>query len=759
MTTILSLTEFEAAFQSLQFRLTLNLSERLKTRLLGEFCVLLQSRENSVINHSYYQELMPHFDENLAAESMAYQPTDILEAIYKTLKYTGERNEFDTGNDGFKKLIHIVKHQLVVSLTHIQEFEAAIRLAYENVPDKMDKEIFSTIASIEDVCWVAERQNFPGEILKVFQGIRDIINEETMGYSRRKVWIPLVEKIEDTPGNEVIVGTIYPLELDIEARQNERSRDIITFNNHPLAQDDLVNYQAQDALKSARSIHKFLRKSNTSRYTVAFGFPSVGHYLAGASFGFGMSLLALCAFEREANLRKQYSVSKSTAFTGGIDFTGRMRAVNSVGLDEKIASVFYSSLTSLVVPQENAAEAQMILDDLLLKHPQKKFSLIPEKSLHQILENRDILIYKTMPIFEWARIHITRSLIFNILIHMMLAVLLTLGVISIFSDDNPSEFQVEGESVLMFNNAGEFLWSIDLGHAPDYLEVINPHKPNYRGLQINDYDGDGENEVILGTQVKQHEFNGRVYYIETDGSVKWMFSEHPILQFGGVEYTDNYGVGFLYPFRHANSTAYDIYIRFSHMPWFPNRLVRFDINGNQLDEFIHPGAIYDMELCDLNQDGEMEIILGCTNNAFNDAAVAIIPARGFKGTTPKWKNTRQLDNSEIDSNLVYLKFPNWGDYDIMDSGARSFVDDIFLDSDGGFIVSVVLGGTTETGSFLYSFDLNLNILGLSVSDGFLSQYHSKYGQKFFEVFDRAEWYDKMTQITVWRDGQWVSNEK
>ena len=161
MTTILSLTEFEAAFQSLQFRLALNLSERLKTRLLGEFCLLLQSRKNSIINHSYYQELMPHFQQYLATESLAFQPAGLQEAIYKTLKYTEERAEFETANDSFRKLIRIVKRQLLVSLTHLQEFEAAVLLAFENDPDQVDKEIFSTIASIEDVCEVAERQNFP----------------------------------------------------------------------------------------------------------------------------------------------------------------------------------------------------------------------------------------------------------------------------------------------------------------------------------------------------------------------------------------------------------------------------------------------------------------------------------------------------------------------------------------------------------------------------------------------------------------------
>ena len=70
-------------------------------------------------------------------------------------------------------------------------------------------------------------------------------------------------------------------------------------------------------------------------------------------------------------------------------------------------------------------------------------------------------------------------------------------------------------------------------------------------------------------------------------------------------------------------------------------------------------------------------------------------------------------------------------------------------------MSVALGGSTGIGIYLYSFDLNLNLIDMSVSDGFLSQYHKKHGQDFFEKFDRAEWYQKMTQLDVWRDGQWI----
>ena len=751
----LSLTEFETTFQTLQFRLTLHIGNRLKTRLLGEFCMLLQSRENAVIHHSYYQELIPHLQQNLAHESISYQPIDSIIALHATVNYIQKSEAFDTQNNGLAECHGTLKSQLVTSLIYVSEFKRSIQFACEDESVGVAFDTFSDVENIDDFCQEAERQALPDHLLEMFKKIRDDMDASTTGFCCSKIWIPLVEKFEDTPGEGHIVGTIYPLELDVEARQENRFKDIISFNNHPLDQDDLVNYQAQDAILAARNEHAFLNRQSTTRYTVTFGFPSTAYSYSGSSFGFGMAILALCTLEREANLRKQSYVSKSIAITGGIDLTGRLRAVSSQGLQEKIGAAFFSPLSGLVLPLENAKVGQIILDDLLEKYPKKKFSIIPESTLPGILDNPHLLKYENIPLSVWTRNHFTRFRVVQIISIMLIAVILTIGGLSVITDQNPSEYKVEGEKVILFNNTGKYLWELELGHAPGYLEVDRPQKSIYRRLHIDDYDGDGENEVILGTAVKQHKFNGRLYFIETDGSVKWMFSEHPILRFGNVEYTDNYGVGFIYPYKHKDSPKHDIYTRFSHMPWFPNRLVRFDTDGNQLDEFIHPGGIYDMEIHDLNGDGEPEILLGCTNNAFNEAAVAILPSRGFKGTAPRWEDSRKLEGGEVDSNLIYIKFPHWGIYDILGTNARSHVNDIFLDSHEGFIVNVALGGSTEVGSYLYSFDLNLNLVGLSVSDGYLSQYHKEHGHDFFTRFDKSDWYEQMTALDVWRNGRWT----
>jgi len=750
----LSLTEFEAAFQNLQSQLNLHISKRLKSRLLGEFCILLAARRNPVLNHSYFEQLLPYFVEHLSEESLIYQPIKIVAALYGTLKYTRSQPDFDTSSEAFRMCLDTVKKQCVLSHVYLYEFAASIRIALEDEHPEVDLRAFESVTDIGAMFAEAEAQGVSPDILSMYAGIRDGILEQTTGFGQNQVWIPLVEKFEDYEGNVKIMGTIYPLELDFEARTDNRSRDIITFNNHPIDQDDLVNYQAQDALIAARNEHAFLSSRATRRYTVSFGFPSSAYSYSGSSFGLGMALLSLSNLERESNLRRQARISRAYAITGGIDLKGNIRNVNARGLREKISAAFHSPLRGILLPEENAEDAREVLAELQAEHPNRKFQIIAERTLPSILDNQRILRYEHIPFHVWSKNHITRFRVIQTVV--IITVVLALILVGTFlnADSNPAEFKIAGEEVLFFNNNGKFLWKLDLDHHPDYLKSKSMDEPAYRFLQIHDFDEDGENEVVLGTNIRQHGMNGQVFFIETDGTIKWKYAEHPKLVYGSEEYTDNYRVNFIHHYHHPGTDHDDIFVSFAHQPWFPSRLVRFNLDGEVMDEFIHPGALYDMEFRDLNHDGDAELIIGYTSNAFNDAAVAVLPSRGFYGTVPQWEGTRSLEGGVVDPDLVYLKFPNWGIYDFLEINTRSHVHDIFLDSDESFIVTVSAGGLTTYGSYIYSFDLDLNLKSVSVSDGLLSQYHKHFGRDFFEAFDRGEWEQAVSQIDIWRDGKW-----
>ena len=751
-----SLKACELTFQSLQHHLSHNISHRLSTRLIGNFCSLLLKRDNPVLNHSYYQEILEPLTTFLSDESLQYQPLSVLQSLLDTLAYINANDVFATTGESFQSVFRLTQRQTVASLLNVGETICAIETAIGDSPIDPVYSRFDSLVDLELIHDELVNQEFPQHILDLFSRIRKDSQTQIEAFSNQEVWIPLVEKYTDNAGHTIIVGTLYPLRLDMEARKTARDKDLIFFNNHPLAQDDLLNYQAQDAITAARRCHKVLGKSNTTRFSVSFGFTEDEYFFSGSSFGLGMSLLSLCALEKETNLRSQHSISQNTAFTGGVDLIGNIRSVNPDGLAEKVKTTFFSPLSTMVIPQENLEMGQRILDDLQLEYPKKTFTLIPQRTLASTLENKNQVINLRLPLIFWARNHFKGI---HLLGYVLVILLFTplLGLLLYFlNDKNPSTFKVEGEKLLLYNKSGGFLWEHNLGHTPTYLENHESKIQLYRRLIIQDIDGDGMNEVMLGTALKNYEHSGQVRVFEPGGKLRWSYLKHPSLSFNGHIYSGNYSVGFIYPFKQVNAKTLDIYVRFSHMPYYPNRLVRFDVNGEQMDEFIHPGTIYDLEMLDLNSDGKMEIVLGCTNNGFNSGAVAIMPSRNFSGTVPSLENHHALDGGEVDSNLVYMRFPAWGKYDFSGSNARSHVSDVFPNQDNGFIVTVNGGAGGKTGAYIYHFDYDLNILALTVSDGFLSQYHRINGRPFFDDFDQDEWYETMTNIDIWRQGQWSS---
>lgn len=750
----LSITEFESAFQTLQYRLNLNISKRLKTRFLGDFCGLLLARENRSNSHSYYAELLPQFIEEISAESLKYQPIDTLLSLYESLRIGRSLPEFRNLRASSHDLLQVLKVQLMASYLFVSDYGSSLQVACGDLETELNLDGFSHVDSIESLYEEARHQQIPEEVLKIISKIQGQIRAETSGYSKASAWIPLVEKYQDHMGDLQIVGTVHALELEVEKREGNRSRDIISFNNHTLDQDDLVHYQAQDAILAARSEHGSLSRRSSDRYTVTFGFPSASHSYSGSSFGLGLALLALSTFEREANLRRQSTITQSVAFSGGIHLNGQTRGVSAVGLQEKISAAFHSPLSGMVLPSQNVVEGQRYLGELLDKYPSKKFTLLPATSIADLMDNRSILRSENVPVLRWVSTKVTRMRALQIFLAMLFAIAGTLAWLGLVVDHDPFDYRVGDESIFIFNKNGRFLWDFHLGHPSGYLKDPHSENPIYRSLHIHDFDADGASEVLLGTSVKQHDLTGRIYLLETDGQVRWMFSKHPTLRYGKAEYSANYGVGFIYPFHTNNTLYHDIYVGFNHMIWFPNRLVRLDINGNQLDEFIHPGKIYDMDLMDLDQDGEFEMLLGCTSNDFNTAALVILPAQGFQGTVPSWNKHNVLDGSIVDSNLVYIKFPEWGDYELSGTRSRSKINEIFLDGEEGFFVKVAMVGSPELGAYVYSFDTNMNLRGITITDDLRDEYHTKYGEDFFETHDHEKWLRTMGDLAIWKHGEW-----
>lgn len=750
-----TLQAIETSFQNLQLQLELNLSPRLKVRILGEFCIELLLRERVEINHSYYQEILPEMCEYLSQDALEYQPAELLRALHKTLGYIKQTPEIQSTHPSFNKAIDAVTYRAAATAFYINEWKMGLLIV---APELGKLPAFSTLPQLHNMEQLLESELVEGMAdgpINLLKSIQGEWKNKIDGFSRREVWIPLVEKWKSSPSDTVLVGRLYPLELDLEERKNNHHQDLIFFNNHPVRLDDLVNYQAQDAIRAARSQHSLLRKTKTNRYSVMFGFPASDHFYSGSSFGFGMSLMSVCALEKEANLRQQHSINRRCVFTGGVDLRGAIRPVNQDSLTAKISAAFFSPLEIFVLPEENLEAGNKIVSELLARYPNKSFMVMGMATINTTLRHGQLVSQKTTPLIKWVKNQLTRSKLLQIFALFLILSFLGVGAINYYADPNPASYEIEGQVISVFNHSGSFLWSLDMGFVPDALIRHQDNEFKYKTFQIADFDMDGETEIIFGTGVKDHEHGGALYFIETDGSVKWIYHDHPKLSFGGNEYSDTYAVSNIYPYKHSDASRYDIYVNFTHRPWFPNRIVRFDVDGNVLNSFIHPGSIYAFELFDLDGDGEVELVVGGTNNRFNTAVVSILPSRKFSGSVPALEDSScVLDGGEVDSAMVYMRFPRWEEYDFTQTNARSSVSDIYVDEKQGFGLTTNLGDRDGTGSYIYHFTFDLQLDGLAITDGLLSVFQSKFGHSFFEEYNRAEWMQDMSKVEIWRNGSW-----
>ncbi|MCF6237712.1 MAG: FG-GAP repeat protein [Candidatus Marinimicrobia bacterium] len=558
-----SLKEVESTFQKLQFQLSINISQRLKLRLLADFSQLLLARERLELNHSYYQELIPNIPDHISRESLKYQPLELLKALFQTLVYMDRSPEFQTSGPQFSNSLDLIRYQTAATAFYVGAWQLGLETIIDSSAGSIDLNLFKEYSDLNQLLDDPRIKELPETQYQIIEQIQEEWQFSTTGSSNDEVWIPLVEKWESQPGQELVVGTLYPLQLNLEERKNNHNQDLTFFNNHPIGTNDLVNYQAQDAIKAARSQHSPLRAVKAVRYSVMFGFPANDYFYSGSSFGFGMSLLSLCALEEQTNLRWQHSISRMAAFSGGIDLRGAIRAVTGSSLAEKIAAVFFSPIEVLVLPQENLPAGQELVQKLKHDYPKKKFSLIGAVKISSTLAQDELITRKKMRLIPWMKNHLTGNKLLQLVFYSLVAILVSWGLHHQLSDPNPSKYAVEGETVRFYNKNGSYLWSMDLGFLPTGLDGSRGGFPKFKRLQIGDYDGDGEDEVILGTAIKNRNYGGRLYFVETDGSIKWIYSGHPRLLFRGNEYSDTYATSFIYPYKHADSDTYDFYV--THM--------------------------------------------------------------------------------------------------------------------------------------------------------------------------------------------------
>jgi len=195
---------------------------------------------------------------------------------------------------------------------------------------------------------------------------------------------------------------------------------------------------------------------------------------------------------------------------------------------------------------------------------------------------------------------------------------------------------VEGTLLETYAPDGRRLWARDLGPRLDAAEYRKPAKEN---VLIRDIDADGEPNVLVAVQNRDH-FDEKVLCLDHRGKPLWEYKVGRMLEFGSKVISPDYDIILLKAEDLDADGRLETAVVANHKIYFPGRFLLLDSSGELMGEYWSTGHITALEATDLDGDGVKEILLGGVNNSYRRAFIAVLDPQEAKGASPHEPGSR-----------------------------------------------------------------------------------------------------------------------
>jgi hypothetical protein len=235
-------------------------------------------------------------------------------------------------------------------------------------------------------------------------------------------------------------------------------------------------------------------------------------------------------------------------------------------------------------------------------------------------------------------------------------------------------------------------------------------------VTVVDVDGDGRKEVLLNyLPLNLDEAGGSLMCFDARGNLRWEYHYGSKKSFGQRTFSSSYVGRLLRPVQIAGK-PYLLTVA-NHYVWYPSQVALLDPRtGRLVEEYWHPGALYNAILRDLNGDGQDEVILGGINNPGEGLGHAALAAL----TLPFSKAPRRVIQSDDPfppltggGELNYALFP-YPDVCRM-HGMLPWIARLSIDQSRRILVETAL---PEAGGILYYLGFDFQVQECRFSDQF-----------------------------------------
>jgi hypothetical protein len=291
----------------------------------------------------------------------------------------------------------------------------------------------------------------------------------------------------------------------------------------------------------------------------------------------------------------------------------------------------------------------------------------------------------------------------------------------------PADFRIKDSVLTILDAKGRALWSYDTGFEQlkeesyyrehfQYKKISDYNRsPVFPFLIIKDINRDGRAEVLFTAQVENIIDTGAVICFDHKGRKLWQFEPGREMTYGPEHYSNDYWVQILDLCDLEGDGQQEVIVVADQIPYFPTQVAVLDARGKILGEYWNSGRIVNFATFDLEGDGRKKIAFGGKNNEYRKPCLFVLDPKKIEGGSPQFKNRYQCRGLRPGTERCYLLFPQT-EVDLIEDISGDPINFISVLGNGNISLWTSLSG------IIYEMNSHLAVSSIQLSDMFRKKF-------------------------------------